>query len=705
MEPKYVVKIVIFLLIIGIYVAVKMIKGKARNETVRRGPIARKAMGRTVSPSAQSQQKPVNRTISAVHLALQQWLNDPSYEFPDNVIVSTEQDVMRAVNAISRVVNPVEYTRAEQMLQFVSRIADVDVLLACDEHLVPAMQDLRLRTSPEEGSVIDFCPFDLLVAKWLAAMGTPRAGMELIRLSHEERWVDHWMWSSVFESIPSDGPGALMLAQVFMKKLPTGFCAVALVDYCNRLVSERKDATEHPFDHPEGWERLRGWLSDVDHPSYGLSAAAALPYISPQALTYLLPLAVGHSDRRVQMLAAYTQVKIGDTGGLEVLVKASTEIASSQGAVALLTDLGHEENIPPSVRDPDFQAQTAFADWALHPNEMKKVPDRMHVRFRQELYWPPQDERMEVVLLAYEYDDLFGQGFSEGVALIGPITFALRNPDLHKLDNEDILGLYCAWELTSRHDERRPQMGDEPALFGRHVLASYNPDRNFLRDGESVCPAYDFASGTPGSSFVDSQASRPGRLTLDDGLLALWHGDVFGSESVLDPDDADDLMNPVKLRHSLEQHMLYGDAQPAVVVHVNPTIIAAKTDELDCVVLLWVPQKRVEYFSQFMDLSIGARLVSVNTYYREDVGQKDLMPGPKSLARYAGFWPIIGDFVCSDREALRQIRSAIEESEWQYAQVLAQALIDKRGWMVRTVLPLLSRMSGKLLKLKHLQGK
>jgi hypothetical protein len=106
--------------------------------------------------------------------------------------------------------------------------------------------------------------------------------------------------------------------------------------------------------------------------------------------------------------------------------------------------------------------------------------------------------------------------------------------------------------------------------------------------------------------------------------------------------------------------MSFGDSRAAVVVSSDPLLVAAYTDELDCVAILrFVPGPPIP------DLPVGSRLLTVNTYKRGTRLDSDLFPGPLRLDRWVGFYPIIADFICADQDLIDRRKAGIDEQEWE----------------------------------------
>jgi hypothetical protein len=115
-----------------------------------------------------------------------------------------------------------------------------------------------------------------------------------------------------------------------------------------------------------------------------------------------------------------------------------------------------------------------------------------------------------------------------------------------------------------------------------------------------------------------------------------------------------------RFEEMLDEHLQRGDSRAALVVSTAPLLIAAYTDELDCVAILRYPDELVRTHQ----LSVGSRLLTVNTYCGGDRIAWDLEPGPKNQHRWVNFYPVIADFLSDDRERIQRRKAEILEEEW-----------------------------------------
>ncbi len=124
-----------------------------------------------------------------------------------------------------------------------------------------------------------------------------------------------------------------------------------------------------------------------------------------------------------------------------------------------------------------------------------------------------------------------------------------------------------------------------------------------------------------------------------------------------------------------ESHLYYGDSRSAVVVSTSPLLIAAYTDEIDCIAVLRFDDSLVSEYG----LKIGSRLITTNRYYDiEDSGyESDLVPGPANTGRYGNFMPLIADFLTDNAERLDELKAEISEDEWLRTETLGQSYLTE----------------------------
>jgi hypothetical protein len=135
-------------------------------------------------------------------------------------------------------------------------------------------------------------------------------------------------------------------------------------------------------------------------------------------------------------------------------------------------------------------------------------------------------------------------------------------------------------------------------------------------------------------------------------------------------------------KERIREHMRFGDSRAAIVVSTGPLLVAAYTDELDCVAML-----RFEPGSSIPELSIGSRLLTVNTYRAGTQVVEDLFPGPLNHGIYENFYPIISDFIATNPEVVEQRKSEIHESEWERTFSMGIEYLDTHPELARNGSP------------------
>jgi hypothetical protein len=182
-----------------------------------------------------------------------------------------------------------------------------------------------------------------------------------------------------------------------------------------------------------------------------------------------------------------------------------------------------------------------------------------------------------------------------------------------------------------------------------------------------------------------SFASDPGRIALRHEKMSRLHPELYLYKG---------LCNRLKKRFTPQQlywhtyhreHLENGDSRAAVVISLQPLVIAAYTDEFDCVAMLQFPDFLVSEYA----LAVGSRLLTVNTYYQGHSNLvADLEHGSASFYRYWNFTPFIAEFLSIDFDRIEQRKSEISDEEWARTLELAHAYLAQHGSQFRNGLPL-----------------
>ena len=91
----------------------------------------------------------------------------------------------------------------------------------------------------------------------------------------------------------------------------------------------------------------------------------------------------------------------------------------------------------------------------------------------------------------------------------------------------------------------------------------------------------------------------------------------------------------------LAEHIYFSDSQPAIVIQADPLLVAAYSVDLDSVAILRFSASLARKYQ----LGPGSKLVTINTYLREQGYQPDIIPGPRREFNWTSFHPVVADFV------------------------------------------------------------
>ena len=183
--------------------------------------------------------------------------------------------------------------------------------------------------------------------------------------------------------------------------------------------------------------------------------------------------------------------------------------------------------------------------------------------------------------------------------------------------------------------------------------------------------AKDQRSGARNDVF---NASDPGRLQLSHAKLKRLRPDLYGIRGLIRR-----MLTVVPEKTFVERQLKDGDSRAAVVVKTSPLLVAAYTDELDCIAML----RFSDDFVQEYDLVVGSRLLTINFYGQTPDYQPDLIPGPNRYHRHNYFHPLIAEFLSDDLQRIETRKRQIRESEWEWAHRFGMAYLIAKPGMAR----------------------
>lgn len=392
---------------------------------------------------------------------------------------------------ISTLADAEALTRA--MAEFVTRAVENDEGISAFPELVRlfqsvtaaeayrhlAVKGIPLLIEAYDARLIDpgECDGDLLFAlKIFARYGTEEGLDRVVNAAYSMALQDGYLWAVIFQQLGDSDPLIPQLIRRLSSPLPDGFACVALLDWVNRLARDRV-ITVHPFNTPEGAEKLRGWLvsSDEDEFSYAHAAAASLPFVSDPPRSEMLALAMDHPDIGVQMEAAWASAHLGSDAGVKFLARLTLDRDLAITARTYLQELKRQDAIPEEANDPNFIAMAEMCDWLSHPQEYGLPPDEIELYDTRELFWPPTNDWRSVWLFKYRYattdDDDSG---TDGIGMTGSITFSLIDETSPEMPAADIYAMHCCWELEANDDPRAPV--ERTVAAGRALIEAAQRD-------------------------------------------------------------------------------------------------------------------------------------------------------------------------------------------------------------------------------------
>lgn len=187
-----------------------------------------------------------------------------------------------------------------------------------------------------------------------------------------------------------------------------------------------------------------------------------------------------------------------------------------------------------------------------------------------------------------------------------------------------------------------------------------------IKDKLNFVPFPDQKHFTPG-------AFNPGLFSLNKEKLKRLRPQIFGLSALTN--------------HNLD-HVAYimnqmndGDMQPAVVVCVDPLLVACYNDEFDAVTLLYFPARLGRRYGW----ELYHRLMTVNAYNGFGLlrRNKDIDPGPRASTRFKSVGPLVADLYTDDVERLERKKREVPAGWWDYTIQLGEKYMREHPGMAR----------------------
>lgn len=167
-------------------------------------------------------------------------------------------------------------------------------------------------------------------------------------------------------------------------------------------------------------------------------------------------------------------------------------------------------------------------------------------------------------------------------------------------------------------------------------------------------------SQTLNDAFV---ATHEGHIPVDEARVRAMEPSLF----VRAEGQEEALRQSWQLR--IPEHLSLGDACAALCLSVDPLIVAAYSEDMDCVAIVELPGVLREVAS----FSVGQRMVTVNLYSSIAEGlAPDLIPGPHDSGVWGNFSPYIAEAFSSDEEAVKRRKESIPDAQWERLDAAVQ---------------------------------
>jgi len=369
----------------------------------------------------------------------------------------------------------------EKIHGFISTIQDIESKELFEEYrekvfpkLVPFLSlliDCAKQRAEKDPDFDDVNDADLFLMKMLAMSQLPECIEPIAELVKSGHKAGDYMWTTVLNYYIETKELADIIVNKLEGQLPGEFLGICYLDMLNSVCRKDDSFGPHPFSCPEGVARLEHYLTgdDPGYYSYAVSATAALPFLMESAWKKLLPIAVSHPDKTVQIEALWAGAKLGDKDCQAKLIEFAKDYRYADRCLEYLRELGLEDLIPEECQAEEFSILAEMSTWLSHPNEFGDYPTELSIVESRTLYWPPTKDERKLTIVRYRYEKWKDDDTDEiGVGLVGSVTFCLFGlDDLNERTPEEIFAIHCAWEMELDKYEK-PKVG-------MAILQKHNP--------------------------------------------------------------------------------------------------------------------------------------------------------------------------------------------------------------------------------------
>lgn len=338
-----------------------------------------------------------------------------------------------------------------------------EAYVVLQEHGLPILLDIFDQRLPlaiaDEGEDLIF------VLKIFVVYGYVHGMQRIVTALRQPLDHDLFVWGVLFETVHNEHPDRQLICDQLRDPLPTGFAGVAYLDMVNRM-AQQGEALPHPFDTAEGIDLLRQWAQSErpEESSYAQSVAHAIPFLTRPERDELLQIVLNHEDQLVAVDGAAAAARLGREAGFQKLAQLCEDASVSYFACQHLRDIGREDLIPESAKNPHFQAVAEMCAWLTLPDAYGEIPDEVEILDHRVAHWPPTNDTRPLWLIKYTYaaDPSDTEDYPDvGIGMVGSETNVLFDETNPTQAPEEIYALHCCWELMEQGDER---VGEHPSI-------------------------------------------------------------------------------------------------------------------------------------------------------------------------------------------------------------------------------------------------
>jgi hypothetical protein len=150
------------------------------------------------------------------------------------------------------------------------------------------------------------------------------------------------------------------------------------------------------------------------------------------------------NHRRIRTEASAALAKLGESAGVDQLVKLAAEPVARLRVLAHAEELGVTDQIDDQFRSEGSRAEAALALELAQPTHFGFPPSSIELVDSRTQFWPGFDEPVGCFLFRYEYR--FEEAVYSNIGIAGPLnhTFAA---DLSDYPPDDIYAAYAGWHV------------------------------------------------------------------------------------------------------------------------------------------------------------------------------------------------------------------------------------------------------------------